>query len=207
LKNKYFYLICVSSFLLLLDQGSKYWIRANIPLGRSIEVLPNLFRLGHVENAGAAWGILSSSPYRIPFFIVATIVAFIVIGIYFSKLPKDQTLLAIAMSSILGGAIGNFIDRLLYQSVTDFLDFYFGYQPIKGWLISTFRSNRWPSFNIADVAIVIGLGIVMYDMLFLEPKRIKAAEGAENAKKALLDDAEGSVEESVNAAAEGGSGR
>jgi signal peptidase II len=173
LKNKYFYLITVTTLSLLIDQLSKIWIRVNIHGGKSVEIISGLFRLVHVENPGAAWGIFADSAYRIPFFIVATLIAFSVIGVYFSRIPKGQNLLAVAISLILGGALGNFIDRLYYRSVTDFLDFYVARQPISGWLIEHFGSNRWPSFNIADATIVTGLLLIMYDMLVLEGRRAR----------------------------------
>ncbi len=184
LNNKYFYLVSVSTLALLLDQLSKIWIRANIPYRRTLDVIPGLFRLVHVENEGAAWGILADATYRIPFFIVATLIAFVVIGVYFSRIPKGQNQLAIAMSLILGGAMGNFIDRMVFKAVTDFLEFYIQADPYKSWLISTFRSNRWPAFNIADMAIVFGLLIVMYDMLVLEPRRLQAAEATDDMSSA-----------------------
>lgn len=167
--------------MIVADQASKYWIRATIHETGPIVVIKGLFRLVHVENEGAAWGILSDASYRMPFFIVSTTVAFVVIGLYFSRLTDEQKVLRVALASILGGAIGNFIDRLRFQSVTDFLDFYVAAKPVSTWLIQTVGSNRWPSFNIADIAIVVGLGLVIYDSLLLEPKRMRAAELREQA--------------------------
>lgn len=177
----YLWLAALSLFLIVADQATKFWIRATIHETGPVVVIPGLFRLVHVENEGAAWGILSDATYRMPFFIVSTTLAFVVIGLYFSRLTDEQKVLRVALASILGGAIGNFIDRLRFQSVTDFLDFYVAANPVKSWLIQTVGSNRWPSFNIADIAIVVGLGLVIYDSLLLEPRRMKAAELREQA--------------------------
>ena len=187
LKNKYFYLIVVTSLAVLVDQGAKWLVRAHIQerFGR-IEVIPGFFRLVHAENEGAAWGLLSEASYRIPFFIVATLIAFVVIGVFFVRLPKGKLSLAVALASILGGAIGNFIDRVLYQSVTDFLEFYISYPPIKRVLIQIFGSYRWPAFNIADVAIVVGISIVLYDAFVIEPREMKAREEADREEDSAL---------------------
>ncbi len=178
MSTKYKILMAVTSIIVAIDQAAKYWIRNTIPVrGRPIEVIPGLFQLVHAENSGAAWGLMRDFTHRLPFLIVATVVAFTVIGIYFHKIPKGQNLVALAMSCILGGAIGNFLDRVRFHSVTDYLDFYVNYQPVKGWLRSVFRSNHWPSFNVADIAIVVGLLFIMYDMLFLEKRRAQEAAG------------------------------
>ncbi len=177
MSRKYKILLAVTSITFLLDQVVKYWIRNTIPShGSPVVIIPGLFQLVHAENTAAAWGILRSFEHRMPLLIVATIAAFLFIVYYYYKLPEDQTVVALAMSFILGGAAGNFIDRVRFQSVTDYLDFFMGYEPMKGWLRSLFRSNHWPSFNVADIAIVVGLLLVMYDMMVLERRRARHAE-------------------------------
>ncbi len=176
--RKYKILLTITSLTFVLDQVVKYWIRSAIPLrGRPIVILPGLFQLVHAENTAAAWGILRNFEHRMPLLIVATVAAFAFIVYYYIKIPQDQPVVAYAMSFILGGAAGNFVDRVRFQSVTDYLDFYVGYDPLKGWLRALFRSNHWPSFNIADIAIVVGLILVMYDMVILEKRRARQDEG------------------------------
>lgn len=177
--NKYVQLVVIALTLVVLDQSTKIWIRATIHETGPIQVIPGFFRLVHVENEGAAWGILSDAAYRMPFFIVTTLTAFVVIGVYYSRLDDQYKVLRVALATILGGAIGNFIDRMVQQSVTDFLDFYISQRPLSSWLIQTMGSNRWPSFNIADVAIVVGLVLVMYDSFVLETQRLRAQKAAE----------------------------
>ncbi len=171
--TKYKILLIVTTTIVALDQSIKHWVRDRIPVGgRPIEILPGLFQIVHAENRGAAWGLLRNFEHRLPLLLTATVLAFVLIAWYLHKMTKGQEVLALAMSLILGGAIGNFIDRVIYHSVTDYLDFYISYQPVKAWLRSVFRSNHWPSFNLADVAIVAGLLLVMFDMLWLERRRL-----------------------------------
>lgn len=176
LQNKYFQLVVISSSVFALDQLTKNWIRETIHETGPIHVIRGFFRLVHVENPGAAWGILSDASFRMPFFYTSTLVALVGIGIFFHRLGDAHKALRLALAVVLGGALGNFYDRIVYQSVTDFLDFFVAAKPVSGWLIRTFGTNRWPSFNIADIAIVVGLSLLMYDSLILEPRRVQQDE-------------------------------
>jgi signal peptidase II len=188
--KKLLYLLVPAALLFGIDQGTKAWIIDNILLRRNIPVIPQLFRLTYVQNPGAAWGIMAESSIRMPFFIVTTSLALLVILLYVSRVPREHLHLVAAMGSILGGAAGNFLDRLRFQAVTDWIEFYWGFDPIKGWLIQIFRTNRWPAFNIADVAIVAGLFVILYDMFVLEPRRQKlAGNGAEAGSEATSGEA------------------
>lgn len=102
--RQYLLLAALSLFLIVADQATKFWIRATIHETGPVVVIPGIFRLVHVENEGAAWGILSDATYRMPFFIVSTSVAFVVIGLYFSRLTNEHKVLRVALASILGGA-------------------------------------------------------------------------------------------------------
>lgn len=169
--RKLLYLFGPALLMFGLDQGTKAWIIDNIMLRRNIPVIPQLFRLTYVQNPGAAWGIMADSSIRMPFFIATFCIAMVVILLFVSRVPREHTHLIMGMGSIVGGAAGNFLDRIRFQAVTDWIEFYWGYEPIKGMLISIFRTNRWPAFNIADVAVVLGLFVILYDMFVLEPRR------------------------------------
>ncbi|QNO16331.1 signal peptidase II [Alkalicella caledoniensis] len=142
--------------IILIDQISKLIIVNNMVLGQSIPVINNFFHITYVRNPGAAFGILA---YRTEFFIIITTLVVIILGYYVYKLKKDQLLLKIAFALQIGGAIGNFIDRIREGYVVDFLDF-------KVWS---------PVFNIADMAIVIGVGLFALEVL-LEYINEKKAE-------------------------------
>jgi len=140
-----------------LDQITKSLVTNLMQIGDSIPIIDNFLYLTYHRNAGAAWGILQG---RMFFFYIVTI---IVIGVVITWLKRidiqQEKRLTIAFSLILGGAIGNFIDRIIYQEVIDFIDtFIFGY--------------NFPIFNIADSALCIGVAIMAVDA-FLDTKQKK----------------------------------
>jgi len=146
--------------LLILDYITKTYVRNNLPLGLKNEVIPDFFYITHVENTGAAFGILKNGRY---FFIVLTV---IICGILvYIMIKNKQKILRISISFILAGAAGNWIDRVFRGAVTDFLDFYiFGYD--------------YPVFNFADICINVGTYILFFYILFIykEPKKQDTAD-------------------------------
>ena len=119
----------------------------------TIEVVDGFWNWRYVENPGAAWGLLSgaSPEVRIPFFFAVSLGALVFILWFFRKLRDDQRLLVWSLSLVAGGAIGNFIDRLHLSYVIDFVDWYVG-------------RHHWPTFNVADAAITVGVGLLIVDM-------------------------------------------
>src|SRR5699024_2423909 len=138
-----YYILAI--FVIAVDQLTKWVVVKTMELGEKITVIENFFYLTSHRNSGAAWGILQG---QMGFFYVVT--AIVVVGlIYFmQKYARERKMLAIALSLILGGAIGNFIDRLFRKEVIDFFDF------------MIFRYD-YPIFNIADSALVVGVIIVI----------------------------------------------
>jgi signal peptidase II len=122
------------------------------------------FGLNYVRNLGAAWGALSTLPdaIRVPFFYLVTIVAVIIIGLYMKNTPWEHRLARFSLVLILSGAIGNFIDRVVYGYVIDWIDV--------RWNIFSWRYN-FPNFNVADSAITVGVACLMVDMLIFEGRR------------------------------------
>jgi signal peptidase II len=155
---------------IVLDQATKIWVVDNIPYGRGeIELLPGFLSLVHAQNRGAAMGMLDTFEYRMHVFAVFTVVALVVLGQMLMQLPDDDRFQGIGLGLITSGAIGNAIDRVHKQSVTDFIRVYTDDPELSAWLISTpLRSAEWPSFNVADAAIVVGLGMFVIHWLFLE---------------------------------------
>jgi signal peptidase II len=155
---------------------------------RAFSVIDRFFSICHVKNPGAAFGLLGDpqhETYRLAFFTVVTLIAFVMILFYYRQLRADDRLLAISLASVFAGAAGNFIDRLLFRSVTDFLLVYIPRDTSVGeWLIHTLHTNQWPAFNVADVCINVGVGLFIYHLFFIEPKRAKqeaAASGGASA--------------------------
>lgn len=136
------FILIISIFLIILDQLSKYFIVGKMSLGQSNEVINNFFSITSHRNRGAAWGILQDSRY---FFLAVTVIFLIILGYYIYKQKDSMTKFdVLTFSLILGGALGNFIDRLVRHEVVDFLDFkIFGYD--------------FPIFNLADCYICIGV--------------------------------------------------
>ncbi len=140
----------LSLLALVLDQASKLFIDSSMQLYQSIPVIP-FFNLTYVHNTGAAFSFLSEAGgWQRWFFAGLAFVISIVIAIWLSRLQKHETLLAVALSLILGGAVGNLIDRLAYGYVIDFLDVYYG-------------AKHWPAFNIADSAITLGVALMLIE--------------------------------------------
>lgn len=147
-----FYFVALT--VILLDQATKRVIVQALRAGQGIPVIPGFFDIVFVLNPGAAFGFLATLPewVRNPFFILISVVAVILIVFYHTRFLHAHRLASVALGLILGGAIGNLLDRLRYGMVVDFLDFY----------VSRYH---WPAFNVADSAISIGVGLMLLDML------------------------------------------
>jgi signal peptidase II len=159
MKNKYPWVGSLIGAILVLDQLTKYLVAKYIRMYEVIPVIPGFFNLTHVRNRGAAFSILSNLPgvWRSAFFITVTLVAVVVLVVLIRK--TEERLLASAFSLIAGGAVGNVIDRIRFGEVVDFIQWYV-------------KSYYWPSFNVADSAITIGVGLLVIDMLFFQKKEI-----------------------------------
>jgi signal peptidase II len=142
------------SIILIADQLTKFIVDQTMPLHHSIPIIDDLFSLTYIRNTGAAFGILSGSAaaFRLPFLLLFSTVAIVFIIMMLRRLPDRETGLITALAFILGGAIGNLIDRIAYGEVIDFLDFYW----------SRFH---WPAFNLADSFITIGVLITVYYLI------------------------------------------
>ena len=138
-------LIVIVCVVLVLDQGSKYLVRSGMHLGQSIDIVGNFFSLTYIENAGAAFGILANQ--TVLFVILTVIITVVLIAVYIRVNPRNA-LTGMALAIVIGGALGNFIDRVGKGTVTDMFDFHF-----------------WPVFNIADIALVVGLLYIAFRLI------------------------------------------
>lgn len=134
-----------------LDQWTKYYVQTNMVLGMSIPVIPDIFHLTYILNPGAAFGILENQ--RLFFVIIA--VAMVVAVVYFyPHIARQPLLLRLGAGLLTGGAIGNCIDRIKTGAVVDFFDF-----------------RIWPIFNVADIAIVVGVAGIVYTLVCIPEKK------------------------------------
>lgn len=155
IKNTYVFLMGVAALVVILDQAVKLLVVAKIPAYGSVAVIPGFFDLTHIYNTGGAFGFLAgkSSVFRHLFFLTASVIAMGMIVYLYLKTPPDYLFLRLGLAMILGGAVGNVIDRIRLGKVVDFLDIHV-------------RGLHWPAFNIADSAITVGILIFVYHLLF-----------------------------------------
>lgn len=142
-----YYLIAFA--VILLDQFTKWLVVQHMEIGESIPLIENLLYLTSHRNAGAAFGILQGQMWL---FFIATIIVIVVITYYLQKYAKGQPWFGISLGLVLGGAIGNFIDRLLFGEVVDFINVY----------IFTYN---FPIFNVADSSLVVGVIMLMIHVI------------------------------------------
>ncbi|GKU82400.1 signal peptidase II [Niallia sp. NCCP-28] len=143
----FYYIIAL--FVIIADQLTKWLVVKNMKLGESIEVIQNVFYITSHRNAGAAWGILQG---KMAFFYIITSVVIVGICYFIQTTAKGKIMYGISLGLILGGAIGNFIDRIRHQYVVDFINTYI-------------FSYDFPIFNIADSSLVIGVILLLIVML------------------------------------------
>lgn len=173
-KVGWLWVVLIAAVVVALDQWSKNLIEANIPLWQGYPPFPNLaqyFNLVHYQNSGAAFGLLRG---QAGLFIVVAVVVVVIIIIYSRYLAYENWGMRLALGLMLGGAIGNLIDRLTQGGlVTDFLLFS---APIGG------RFYQWPAWNVADASIVVGTILLALLLLRTESQRSESAETAEAEK-------------------------
>jgi signal peptidase II len=130
----------------------------------SIPVVPGFFRIVHAENPGAAFGLFADSPaeWKVTLLILFSLIALAIVTALLWKSSHRLTSTGIGLALILGGAVGNLWDRLVSKHVVDFLLFYIG-------------RYQWPAFNVADSAIVVGAGLLVFEILFTKSPRQKTA--------------------------------
>lgn len=148
-------IISITLFIILFDQITKRLVQTKMHLFQSIPVIPKVLHFTFIINTGAAFGILKGKQ---GFFFFTTILAVILIFSFIKDLKDDNVWGAVSLSLILGGALGNFIDRIFYGYVVDFIEL----------------KINWPIFNIADMSIVIGI-MLMFVEGYINKKRLKNA--------------------------------
>ena len=152
-------LFIIVAVIVALDQWTKLYIKGNFVLYEMRPVIDGFFSITYVLNKGAAFGIMAklNEAYRQGFFIIITAVAIVAV-IYLMIKEKEMIVRLISYTLILAGAIGNFIDRIYLGQVVDFLHFYY-------------KQYQWPAFNVADIAISCGIGLLFIDYMILKNRK------------------------------------
>lgn len=165
MKKKYLILIGFSAFLIAIDQVTKMYIHTHFQLGESMPIIPGFFNFTYVRNFGAAFGFLAASHpmFREIFFLSMPPFALAIILLILRGVKDNDMWQIFSLSAVFGGAIGNYIDRLRFRYVIDFLDFHIN------------EKYTWPAFNLADSAIVCGVSLLLILMLFEKQKDKSAA--------------------------------
>lgn len=150
-------LIIVSLIVFIIDQLTKFYIKKVLYLYQSIEIIKDVFYITYVQNSGISFGMLGGIDSEIKRWILVVIIgiAIVLITYYWFKNKNQNLFYNTGCGMILGGAFGNFMDRLLMGKVVDFIDV--GY-----------KSFRWPVFNMADTFISIGIGILILYLIFIK---------------------------------------
>lgn len=163
-------IVLLAAAVTVLDQLTKQWVRDSFALGESRPVIEGFFHLTYVRNSGAAWGMFRDHASVL---IVLSIVMLICLVVFRRSFIGDHWEHRLAMGLMVGGIVGNLLDRLRLSAVTDFFDFHYG-------------TWHWPAFNIADSAICIGVGLYIVSAFWTESHPLKengvtpAEDGAES---------------------------
>jgi signal peptidase II len=144
--------------VVIVDRWTKRLVAARIGVYAHIQIIPGFFRLTHTENTGAAFSLFADSPahWKTALLIGFSVVAMVIVSVLLWKQARPLAITGVALSLILGGAVGNLWDRVASGRVVDFLLFYV-------------KQYQWPVFNLADSAIVIGASLLVLDIVFAKP--------------------------------------
>lgn len=165
MKRDYIFFIIPALVVIILDQVSKLIVAGSIKHYESIPVIEGFLNLVHVRNRGMAFGLMNRPDAQITFYILiaVTIAAVILLFFWFNSLKGRDRKLILGISLIVGGAIGNLIDRVRFKEVIDFLDFFIG-------------KYHWPAFNLADSSITVGALWVVINIFFFSSSNDKKTD-------------------------------
>lgn len=182
-KPSFVFFASLSAAVLIADVASKAWAEITLSrlttLDRSIVVVKDTLSFVLAYNRGGAWGLLGDAPefVRRPFFLVISVVAIAFIVSLYRKIQRGQWALRWGLPLVLGGALGNLSDRIARVGVVDFIDYKAKWvesmnhliaRYVKDWIVT----DHWPTFNVADIAICVGVGLMALDVLFTKRRHV-----------------------------------
>jgi len=172
-RKRYF---SVAAGVIVLDQATKILAHALLPGRDAVVVIPGFMNLAYSRNPGGLFGLFGTwgTAWRTTLLTLLPFAAVVLIGLFLTRTREQDRRTLFGLALILGGAVGNLIDRLFRGEVVDFLDVYAPGQALAGWFVKQFGTAHWPTFNIADSAIVLGAGLLVLDILF--PRQPAALE-------------------------------
>lgn len=152
--TKYSLVLGLAAVIVVADQATKWMVRRWLPLHATIEIVPGFAEFTHVANPGGAFGFLAGADasWRMPFFLLVSLLAVVLLWQVVRRTEAHERGVLFAVGSILGGALGNLIDRVRLGAVTDFISLHW-------------REYYWPAFNVADSFISIGVAVLLWQSL------------------------------------------
>lgn len=162
-RRRYFGL---SLIVILVDQASKIAAHAGLQLHEPLVVIPGLFNLSYSRNRGGLFGYFGelSDPWRALLLTLLPLLAIVMVSLFIARGKEMDRPSLTGLGLILGGAVGNLIDRIFRGEVVDFFDVYVSWPRLANWLVETFGTAHWPTFNVADSAIVAGAILLAWSM-------------------------------------------
>jgi signal peptidase II len=169
MSRKYWILLIVAPSIFILDQATKWWVVENIVWGEGFAVIPEFFDMVHVKNRGAAFGLFAgaNAQWREPFFYVISSVAMGAIGFFLRQCHTQERLMPLTLSLILGGVLGNLLDRIRLGAVTDFVSVHWR-DVVVDWHFVGLHVHfplNWPAFNVADSAITVSMLLLAWQLM------------------------------------------
>lgn len=141
-------ILLLALVVVIIDQLSKFYIQTHMTIGMSMPVIQDIFHITYILNPGAAFGLFE---HQTSFFVIIAICMVIAVIYFYPRIPRQYRLLNLGTGLMVGGAVGNVIDRIKTGYVVDFFDF-----------------RIWPIFNIADIGIVCGVGCIIFTIMYLD---------------------------------------
>lgn len=172
--SRYGFVGAVAAFVVVFDQLTKWIVRTELGVYESVPVVDGLFSITHVRNTGGAFSLFAGADeaWRVPFFLLVAVVAIAALLHFVRRVSPHQRVLLFALGAVLGGAAGNMIDRAVFGQVTDFLDVYW-------------RGYHWPTFNVADSFITVGMLIlVVHSFVAADENEVPRREAGERRSSA-----------------------
>jgi signal peptidase II len=163
-RRNYFF---VSAAVFAVDQVSKIAAEAWLRSGPPVQVVPGFLNLAYSRNRGGLFGYFSTldDPWRFALLTFFPALAIVMIALFLAKTQEPDRATLFGLALILGGASGNLLDRVVRGEVVDFLDAYASWRPLEAWCLERFGTAHWPTFNVADSAIVTGALLLVLDVV------------------------------------------
>lgn len=166
----------LAAVVFLVDQATKVMAHAWLRDGAPVSIVPGFFNLSYSRNPGGLFGYFGDlpDPWRGLLLTVLPLIAILLIGVFLLRSDGAHRLTRVGLGAILGGALGNLVDRIVRGEVVDFLDVYASAPALADRLVRTFGTAHWPTFNIADSCIVVGAGLLILDTFRPQPREAPA---------------------------------